>query len=289
MDLSEYEVALEASGMSRATIKGYLSDVRLFARWFEGTAGVVFRPESLRAVDVREYVSYLKTVRRMKPASVSRRMRALANYCEWLVRSDLLPNNPAKGLRLPAEGKRPPRSLNANEVYRLRRAVNAGRNPRDIAIMEVMLCAGLRVSEVCALAVGDVSISERKGKVVVRSGKGDRYREIPLNSVSREALREYLVMRPNAEKNHFFLGARGALTPSGVWRILQKYCRQSGIEASPHVLRHTFATRLLRDNHADLVVVKDLLGHRNLETTAIYTKPTLEDLESAVEGNCRGQ
>ncbi|MCR4398261.1 MAG: tyrosine-type recombinase/integrase [Firmicutes bacterium] len=287
MELGEYAAALEARRMSDATIRGYLSDLGLFSRWLEETTGTVLRPGSLTAADVREYVSYLNTVQRMKPASVSRRIRALANYCEWLVQTGSLPNNPVKGIRLPTEAKRPPRSLGANEVYRLRRAVHGGHNARDIAIVELMLSAGLRVSEVCSLTLRDVFISERKGRVVVHSGKGERYREVPLNSVSRQALRDYLSVRPGGQDEIVFLGARGPLTPSGVWRIMQKYCEEAKIQASPHVLRHTFATRLLRENHADLVVVKELLGHKSLDTTAVYTMPTLDDMEVAVEGGSR--
>ena len=89
-------------------------------------------------------------------------------------------------------------------------------------------------------------------------------------------------MRPVSECNRLILGERGPMTPSGVYRLLRKYADAAGVRLSPHMLRHTFATRLLREAGADLVTVKELLGHQDINTTAIYTKPSAQDMEDAV-------
>jgi len=128
----------------------------------------------------------------------------------------------------------------------------------------------------------DVVLSERKGKVAVR-GKGNKYREVPLNVQVRKAVRRYLEVRLASDSNRLILGERAPMTPSGVYRLLQKYADAAGVLMSPHMLRHTFATRLLREARADLVTVKELLGHRDIKTTAIYTKPGIQDMAEAVE------
>ncbi len=115
-------------------------------------------------------------------------------------------------------------------------------------------------------------------------GKGNQYREVPLNLEVRRAVADYLATRPGVtEGEPLFVGQRGPMTPSGIWRVLQGYAKVAGATVSPHVLRHTFATRLLRTAGADLVTVKELLGHEKLETTAIYTKPREEDMLATVE------
>ncbi len=144
---------------------------------------------------------------------------------------------------------------------------------------------GLRVGELCALRLGDVDLSERKGRVTVRSGKGQKYRVIPLNADVRRALAQYLAVRPRVADDHLFVSQRGgtALSTHGVEQLVATYARQAGLEdVTPHTLRHTFGKGLL-DAGVDLPTVAALLGHENLNTTAVYTHPSARDLERAVE------
>lgn len=167
-------------------------------------------------------------------------------------------------------------------MYRIRRAVYKAGKPRDIVAFELLANAGLRVSELCRLEIEDVVLSERKGKVVVR-GKGNKYREVPLNVEARKAIRQYLEVRPVSDSNRLILGERGRMTPSGVYRLLQRYASAAGMHVSPHILRRAFATRLLKEVGADLVTVKELLGHQDINMTAIYTRPGMQDMAEAVE------
>lgn len=128
----------------------------------------------------------------------------------------------------------------------------------------------------------DIEISERKGKLIVRSGKGGKSREIKLNTEARKALKDYLDYRAMDKVENVFIGERGPLKPSGVYRMLRKYAQQAGLHVTPHMMRHTFAYRLLRVSH-DLVMVQKMLGHANINTTAIYTQPQDEDEERSLE------
>lgn len=280
--LGEYRNYLMSRSSSPLTAEGYVSDVAFFAKWLEETTGETFSANSVTPVDVREYVSYLTTVKRLKPASIARKVRALNNFFDWLVGTGKAKSNPVLGVKVPREAKRPPKSLTDQELYRVRRAVYRANNPRDIAVFELLANTGLRVSEVCSLQLEDITLSERKGKVAVR-GKGNKYREVPLNLEVRTALSSYLEVRPASDSRKLFLGERGPMTPSGVYRMLHKYADAAGVHVSPHVLRHTFATRLLREAGADLVMVKKLLGHQDINTTAVYTKPSAEDMQEAVD------
>jgi len=134
-----------------------------------------------------------------------------------------------------------------------------------------------------------VILNNRSGKVIVRSGKGRKYREIPLHKEARQALAAYLEVRPDGSRGDpggrpLFLGQRGSLGERGMQMRLAALGKDAGVEITPHVLRHTFATRLLREAQADLVTVAALLGHSSVATTAIYTQPGEVDLVEAVEG-----
>ncbi|MFV2044553.1 MAG: tyrosine-type recombinase/integrase [Anaerolineales bacterium] len=127
-------------------------------------------------------------------------------------------------------------------------------------------------------------MSERKGKVIMRSGKGRRYREVPLNLDARRVLQEYLSdERSEVADPHIFIGQRkNGLTEVAIQDIVRKYAELAKLEGvTPHVLRHTFAKSLI-DKGVDLVTVKHFMGHKRLDSTARYTKPSKRDLEVAV-------
>ena len=180
--------------------------------------------------------------------------------------------------------KQAPKSLPKREVDRLVRQAERAGGKRDPAVLEVLRHTGVRVGELCALRLGDVVIGERKGTLTVRSGKGGKYRRVPLNADARRALTAYLAVRPAAADDRLFRGTGGRpLGPQGVADLVAKHARRAGLEdVTPHTLRHTFARRLL-DEGASLVDVAALLGHEKLETTAVYTQPHPRDLERAVE------
>ena len=191
------------------------------------------------------------------------------------------PTDEIKGV---SQVKAAPKALNRLELRRLLREVHKAGDKRDIALVEVLANTGLRVGELAKLAFHDLELSERKGKLAVRSGKGAKYREVPLNADARRALHEYLGLWAWEGERPLFLGQRGnALTPSAIWRVVKKYGERAGLAISPHTLRHTFGTRLVRRKGIHLVTVAAMMGHESLDTTAIYTQPSEEDMTEAVE------
>jgi integrase/recombinase XerC len=146
----------------------------------------------------------------------------------------------------------------------------------------VLRHTGIRVGELCELRLGDIDISERKGTLTVQRGKGMKHRTIPLNIDVRHAIAVYLLVRPKTGDDHLFLGQRGPLKEQAVEIIVEKYARLAGLEdVSPHTLRHSFAKQLLNAGE-DLTTVAALLGHENINTTAVYLTPSTRDLEQAV-------
>jgi site-specific recombinase XerD len=153
--------------------------------------------------------------------------------------------------------------------------------------VELLVGTGLRVGELLALKIGDLVIGDRSGKVIVRMGKHDRYREIPLTATLRQVLNAYLKEHPESKNLDamLWIGQRGTLNDrSAVLRILEKYMLAAQLPAiGPHVLRHTFATRYLRANPGDLRGLAALLGHTSLDTVMIYTEPSADDLAERME------
>jgi integrase len=151
-----------------------------------------------------------------------------------------------------------------------------------------MLGTGIRVGELIDLQVGDVTLRDRSGFLVIREGKHGNFREIPLTNEVRTALSRYLEKHPHRDElgQPLWLSGHGPLRHrSGILRILNKYAEQAGVDQpiSPHRLRHTFATRYLKSNPDDLRGLATLLGHSSLDTVMIYTQPTLEDLAGRME------
>jgi integrase/recombinase XerC len=272
------------AALAPATARAYAEDLRDFARWFEQTNGRALEPGLVTSVDLREYQSHMLAVRGLKPATANRRLAAVKAWLSWCREQgkiDSLPRFPRRA----SEPERAPRALDKLEVARLERALERGGTPRDRALVALMLYAGLRVGEAVSLRVEDVELTERRGKVVVRAGKGIKRREVPLGAEARRAVREYL----EAERlgDWLFPGANGGhITARAVQAAVKKYAYLARLDpeaVTPHTLRHTFAARLLRGG-ADIVVVAGLLGHARLDTTARYTRPRWEDIEKAVEG-----
>jgi len=276
--------ALEREGRRPLTVASYRSDLKGFAAWFTQTNGEAFAPQGLTALDVRAYQGYLLTVAQFKPATVNRRLAALSRYCAWARAQGLLQGDPTEEVQGVRQVKPAPKALGAPELRRLLREVHKRGVPRDIALLELLANTGLRAGEATQLTREDIELSARKGKVTVRSGKGAKYRQVPLNADARRALEEYLAVRPQTGTPAFFVGQRGhGLTPSAIWRVVKQYGQRAGLEISPHTLRHTFGTRLVRGKAVDLVTVAAMMGHESLDTTALYTRPSEEDMAEAVE------
>jgi integrase/recombinase XerC len=267
------------SGRSAATRKAYVGDVRAFAEWMARSD--VAGPDGVDRLHLRRYLASLGT-RKLARATVARKAAALRCYFSWLVRQGRLGADPARSLRAPAGGGRLPRVLSAGEVGALLDvAAPTALDRRDLAVLELLYAAGLRVSELCGLDRGDIDLSHRTVTVL---GKGAKQRRVPIHDAAVGALRAWLEDgrddMPGPPEAAFVNRRGNRLGQRDVRRILD---RRAASPTHPHALRHTYATHLL-DGGADLRVVQELLGHSSLATTQIYTHVSKERLRKVYGG-----
>lgn len=287
----EFEKVLRQTRKSQNTVTSYCSDIQEFLQWFLQTYGKSFDGQ-LFEQDIREYRNHLLNIRKQKPSSINRKMASLKCFNQFLIQVvgtgteiDIRP------ISVSDKYDREIHTIDRNSLNRLKRAVYSCGNKRDIAIVEVLSNTGIRASELISLTVHDVVLTKRNGSqtysyIIVRQGKGGKYREVPLNASARKALQEYLSSR-NSDCEKLFIGQRGPLRRESIDKILKKYCRLAGIEhISAHVLRHTFCTRLIQEG-TPIPIVSKLAGHSSIQTTMdFYIRITRNDKASAVEKLC---
>jgi site-specific recombinase XerC len=274
---------LEAEGRSPNTVIGYQRGLEHFLSWYVKTYGdETFNPAAVLPKDFKDWISFQQTVERAKPATINQRVAAIRQYFTYLFDTGQISRNPSKGVKSLDRDDDDFKGLDEQEYRRLMRAVYADENLRDIAIVEVMGGAGLRVGEVLDLQVGDLVIRERETEknysyIIVREGKGMKRRSIPMAKSVKDALNAYLAKHPNKEVigAPLWIGQRGALSDrSAISRLLAYYARKAGLDEKlvhAHALRHTFAHRYLEKFPGDIRTLADLLGHKDLKTTMKYT------------------
>jgi len=277
---------LRREDLSPITVRGYHSDLQLFLRWYESPV-----LEKLTTVDVINYRRHLAG-RGLKPASINRKLEALRRLCRWAQREGNLDANPAGEVRL-ARTVRDlrPAGLTEAEVNALLRAAGQskhGLSKRNYALLQLLLQAGLRVSEVAALRIADAVLRERAGSVKIRQGKGRKEREVPLNTSVRRGLSAYLETRQSLRSHDPLITSEtgAAISVRSIQSVVAELARRAKITriaVSAHSLRHTFALKFLERNPGKLVELAALLGHESLDTTAAYLRPSQEDMAEGVE------
>lgn len=283
--LKEFKSELIKQDLSKNTINNYVRTVQGFFSFMKAIIGGGIFPKDITEIDIREYRTYLLNVKKQNPGTINNKLSGLTKYCNFLEGIKVLNSNPARSVnKIKIQNHQvSPKTLHKNDLYKLRRTFHKENNLRDIAIFELLYNTGVRVSELCNIELDDVAISDRKGTLVIRKGKGSKYRTIPLNINARNAVSSYLGIRPIATNAKLLLGERGSLGREAVFRIIKKYADLAGLdEVSPHTLRHQFCKNLL-DGGVDIVTVASLAGHSNINTTAIYTQPTEEEKALALE------
>jgi site-specific recombinase XerD len=290
--LAKFVSTLADSGLAPLTVLAYRHDVELFLKWFEAIKGGKSGPTDFTTADILSYRQHLVNVARLRASTVNQRLQAIRRLCAWAVRQGVLKSNPAAAVKsLRIARRRQPAGLTEPEVHALLRVAGEskrGHAKRNYGLLQLLLQTGLRVGEVTSLKVGDVQIRDRSGEVQIRQGKGSQERELPLNASARRALRAYLQLRPEAQPGDpLFLSDRNrAVSPRALQTLLQRLARRAKIarlRVTPHRLRHTFALNYLRQNPGKLVQLANLLGHESLDTTAVYTQPSSEELAEDLE------
>lgn len=277
-------LALEKNA-SAHTVKSYREDLTQACEFLKPHAK---QPADVTTRHLRAYIAWLHEQNYAK-STIARRIAAVRSWFRFLRRQGTLDTNPTEGLRPPRQDKKLPHFLTEESLKKLLDAPQ-GDGPlvrRDRAILETLYSAGLRVSEMVGLNLGDIEMDT--GLVTVR-GKGKRERLAILGPQARQAIELWLnartfLLEDKAATDAVYLNKNGKrLTTRSVGRFLEKYLAQAGLDpkASPHSLRHSFATHLL-DHGADIRGVQELLGHQSLGTTQIYTHVTTQRLRESYQ------
>jgi integrase/recombinase XerC len=281
-------LALEKNA-SEHTVKSYREDLTQALEFFrQKLPQQALEPGRLTTRLLRSYSAWLHEQGYAK-TTIARHLAAVRSWCRFLCREGTLGANPADGLRGPRQDKKLPHFLSEADLARLLETPpdDGPMGLRDRAILETLYSAGLRVSELTGLNLED--IDPDSGLSTVR-GKGKRERLALLGPYALEALKRWLACRDTVAGGvrataAVFLNKNGTrLTSRSVGRLLEKYLALAGLDprTSPHTLRHSFATHLL-DRGADIRSVQELLGHRSLATTQIYTHVTTTRLQDSYQ------
>jgi len=284
---------------SPRTTEVYLRDVAALREHLRAKRGRELPVQQLSVLDVRGQLAALFGDN--GAATIARKLSSVRAFCRFLVKRSALEGNPAAAVRGPKRRRGLPRALDVDDAFRLveapattprtsHRKLSATEDTRhgllrlrDVALLELLYGTGLRVSEACNLDLDDID-RDRYGvpMLLVRRGKGGKSRQVPIGGAADRALVAYLPARKGlaATGGALFVNAAGQrLTPRSVQRMVKRWTIAGGVhaDATPHSLRHSFATHLL-DEGVDLRAIQEMLGHASLGSTQIYTKVSLDHL-----------
>lgn len=292
LDIEDFLVWLAVErGRSANTLAAYRRDLRGFWDWLTSQGRTL---DDVAAADLDSYVGVLRS-RGLAPSSVKRSLVAVRSLFRFRSQEGLSGTDPSIGVETPRVPSGLPKALSESEVQGLLDAV-VGDDPvhrRDRAVLEVLYGTGARISEVCALRLGDVDLG---GSMLRLFGKGSKERVVPLGRWARAALAAWLcpegrgAFEPEQwsrrdDADAVFLNRRGGrLGRQGAWGIVRQYGSAAGLDGrlTPHVLRHCCATHML-DHGADIRAVQELLGHASITTTQVYTMVSTERLFAAYD------
>lgn len=268
-------------GLARNTLESYRRDLAQLSRWLERRAGATL--SEARHADLLDYLAY-RVKGRARPSTTGRQLSSFKRFYRFLLRQNRIKTDPTLRIDAPKLPRALPKSLTEEDVEQLLGAPRAGEalGLRDRAMLETLYASGLRVSELVALKLSQVSQDMGVVRVI---GKGSKERLVPLGEEALAWIRRYLeearpALLSGRASHDLFVTARGeGMTRQAFWHLIRRYAAQAGLRKpiSPHTLRHAFATHLL--NHgADLRAVQLLLGHADIGTTTIYPHVARERL-----------
>lgn len=308
MFLNDYLTYLDViRGKARRTVTEYCNDCTLFLRWLhciqhkqpvsEAGEAVIsdMTAADLSPVTVSvlyDYIRYLRDVRGNTPRSVSRRLSAVRSMFKYLVKTKgMLSVDPCQNLELPTVKKGLPRFLTLEESRRMleqTEKMSSHDSLRDYCIVTLFLNCGFRLAELVGMNVGDVDFYNRQVRVL---GKGSKERIVYLNDACLSALQDYLNARDNPpEEPHALFLSRNhrRISRRRVQQIVEQALAAAGLAGrglSTHKLRHTAATLMYQHGGADILTLKEILGHQSISTTEIYTHLSSEKRQDAIDSN----
>jgi integrase/recombinase XerD len=257
-------------GKSSTTIRTYEHAIKQFEEWLDG-AGTNL--EEYSRSDVQQYIDYLAS-KKKTASTINKIWSAIKLFSKWSGKKAAIED--IYVVKQPDIKRQAPKSLDNKERNKLIRELDRAGNVRDYAILMTLMMTGIRVSELVALDKGDVEINERSGSLIVRAGKGNKERSIPLNVEARRAIQKYLDERSDDNDALFLSNRRERISVRRVQHLLGQY------DVHPHQLRHTFIRGLVKEN-ADIAVIQSLSGHSSADMILRYSQPSEEDKQQAVE------
>ncbi|MCI8776657.1 MAG: tyrosine recombinase XerC [Oscillospiraceae bacterium] len=300
-----YMYVTVAKGRSKRTAEGYLIDIKVFFRYlifikseneteFDKIPIDKFSVESLKTVNLNviyEYIYFLREERENGAKSIARKISSLKSLFRYLNKQVcLIDNDPTVNLELPSLKKSLPKYLSLDESISLLETVTDNKNEsvRDYCIITLFLNCGMRLSELVNLNISDIDFKEQKMRLL---GKGNKERIIYLNSACIESLREYIDSRENsyAEPDALFLSRKNTrISKRRIEQIVEASLKKAGLSGrglSVHKLRHTAATLMYQHGNVDTLTLKEILGHKSIATTEIYTHLSNDILKKAAESS----
>ena len=262
--------------LSSNSIKSYKSDLRRYINFIFNIESIKDL-NSIRQIHIRNFIHYLND-QNLSSSSINRSFSSIRSYHKFLSGEEKITHNPTQLLEPPKLSKKLPMVLSVQEVNEIINSVNleSTMGYRDIAILETLYSAGLRVSELCALEMNNLLFDSSMLRVL---GKGNKERYVPLGSKAIKLINDYckyvrskLINKKYSDGNVFLSKNGKQLTRMTIFNIMKKWTQISGLnkDISPHTFRHSFATHLL-EGGADLRAVQEMLGHSDISTTQIYT------------------
>lgn len=273
-------------GLANTTIESYTSDLNKYLLFLKSC-----KIHQISDTDAAVILKYLLVLRAdgLGVRSRARHLVTLRGFYKFLIQEKILKKDPTRIVDLPKTGIKLPDVLSADEINTILNMPDTTkpRGSRDLAMLELLYAAGLRVSELINVKIQDINLEVG---FVRTFGKGSKERIVPIGSHARERINEYLThARPLLIKNHmsqflFIARAGKPMTRQGFWKLLKKYATQAGIlkRITPHSFRHSFASHLL-EGGADLRAVQMMLGHVDISTTQIYTHVARDHLKQLHE------
>lgn len=291
--------------LSERTIQGYYEDIRLFLRFIymnnhnidddpENIDISDFSADELRRItvtDIYNFIFYVSDERHNNDKARYRKISSLRSFFKYLEKSaHIIEKDPTKDLDVPVPKKSLPKFLSLNESMRLLQASDNADSKRDYCIITLFLNCGIRLSELVGINISDIDFYENRMKVL---GKGNKERMIYLNEACIDALNKYLVIRcdnqkAKAEPALFISNQNKRISKRRVQQIVENTLTAAGLDGkgiTTHKLRHTAATLMYQYGDADVLTLKELLGHASVATTEIYTHLSNENVRNAIESN----
>lgn len=303
--VQKYLVYIEAiKGHSELSVLEYASDLRTFFRYISKLKGLYSMDtdddkidislldinfmKNVQLTDAYQFLIYCKDVRKNNEATRARRVISIRRFYSYLTDNlGLLDVNPMKNLDIPKIKKSLPKYLTLEESEKLLSVIDGKYKERDYAIITLFLNCGMRLSELVSINYTDI---KSDGTIII-TGKGNKERKVYLNTACLQALADYRKVRPNdgVKDRALFLSSRNQrISKRSVQQIVEKYLEKAGLGGrglSVHKLRHTAATLMYQHGNADLLLLKEILGHENLGTTEIYTHISDDATRKAIDSN----